>query len=84
MHIPQAGALTPLSISNLCAHYLQDQFRSKLHLQSISVATVSQLPPLMLPVPLISELDRIVLTLVDAFLNCGECISEISYRSYFK
>jgi hypothetical protein len=30
----------------------------------------------MLPVPLISELDRIALTLVDAFLNRSECICE--------
>ena len=30
-------------------------------------------PPLMLPIPLTSELDRIALILVDAFLTRGEC-----------
>ena len=79
--VSQTPTLTPLSLSDLCAEYLQDRFRSKLNVrsaQSIAVAMApcvpSQVPPLMLPVPLASELDRIVLTLVDAFLNPGQCI----------
>jgi hypothetical protein len=38
--------------------------------------------PLMLLIPLTSELDHIALTLVDAFLNCSECICETFSTSY--
>ena len=81
IQVSQTPTLTPLSLSDLCAEYLQDRFRSKLNArsaQSIAVAMApcvpSQVPPLMLPVPLASELDWIALTLVDAFLNPGQCI----------
>ena len=73
--LPQTPTLTPLSLSRLCAEYLRDRFRFGLNArssQSIGVATAPQVQPLMLPVPLASELDRIALTLVDAFLNPGQ------------
>lgn len=74
--LPQTLTLTPLSLSYLCAEYLRAQFRFKLgerssESQPIGVATAPQVP-LMLPVPLTSELDRIALTLVDAFMNRGQ------------
>jgi hypothetical protein len=70
--VPQSRSLTPLSLSYLCAEYLGYRFRSKLNArssQSTGVATALHAPPLMLPVPLTSELDRIALVLVEAFLN---------------
>ena len=88
IQVPRTLTLTPLSLSNLCAEYLQDRFRSKLNAhsaQSIAVAMTPcrspQVPPLMLPVPLASELDQIVLTLVDAFLNPGQCVYQ-TYRHH--
>ena len=72
---PQTRRLTPLSLSDLCAKYLGYQFRSKLDVcssQSTSVAMALHAPPLMLPVPLTSELDHIALVLVKAFLNRGK------------
>jgi len=80
IQVPQTPTLTPLSLSNLCAEYLRDRFRSKLKVHSAQPIAVAmpcvppQVPPLMLPVPLASELDRIALTLVDAFLNPGGCV----------
>ena len=71
--LPQTRTLTPLSLSHLCAKYLQAQFQYKLNQcssQPISVAKAPQ-APLMLPVTLTSELDQIALTLVDAFMNRG-------------
>jgi hypothetical protein len=73
--VPHTRSLTPLSLSDLCAEYLRAQFQFKLNTrssQSIGVARPPGLQPLMLPVPLASELDRIALTLVDAFLNRGQ------------
>jgi hypothetical protein len=67
--------LTPLSLSRLSAEYLRDRFRFKLNgrsSQPIGAARAPQVQPLMLPVPLASELDRIALTLVEAFLNPGQ------------
>ena len=72
---PQTRQLTPLSLSDLCAEYLGYQFRSKLDArssQSTGVSMALHAPPLMLPVPLTSELDRIALVLVEAFLNRGK------------
>ena len=87
--IPHTPTLSPLSLSDLCAEYLQDQFRSKLNVcsaQSITVATAPhaapQFPPLMLPVPLASQLDRIALTLVDAFLDPGQHVDSTYKASY--
>ena len=81
IQVPQTPTLTSLSLSNLCAQYLQDQFQSKLNVhlvQPIAVAMTPcmppQVPPLMLPVPLASELDQIALTLVDAFLSPSGCL----------
>jgi len=71
---PSSRTLTPLSLSHLCAQYLRAQFRFKLDERSselIGAATAPQVP-LMLPVHLISELDRMALTLVDAFMNRGQ------------
>ena len=76
IHTPM---LTPLSLADLCAHYLRDRFQFNLNLRSsdlIDVATTSQFPPLMLPTPLTSELDRITIALADAFLNRGKYICE--------
>jgi hypothetical protein len=73
--VPHTRRLTPLSLSDLCAEYLGYQFRSKLNARSSNstgVATALDSPPLMLPVPLTSELDRIALVLVEAFLNRGK------------
>ena len=73
--VPQTPRLTPLSLSDLCAEYLRCQFQSKLNVrssQSTSIAMALHAPPLMLPVPLTSELDRIALVLVKAFLNRGK------------
>ena len=70
--VPQSRSLTPLSLSYLCAKYLGHQFRSKRNAhssQSTGVAKALHAPLLMLPVPLTSELDRIALVLVEAFLN---------------
>jgi hypothetical protein len=75
IQVPHTRSLVPLSLSHLCAEYLQDWFQFKLNArssQSITVATVPQFQPLMLPA---SELDRIALILVDAFLNRGLYIS---------
>jgi hypothetical protein len=79
IQVPRTHTLTPLSLSHLCAEYLRDRFRFKLNehsSQSITVATVLQVPrqvqPLMLLVPLASELDRIALTLMEAFSNPGQ------------
>ena len=86
MEAIQTRALTPLSLSDLCAQYLQDRFQFKLNACSpdlIGIATTPQfLPPLMLPIPLTSELDRIAIALVDAFLNRGEFICETPSASY--
>jgi len=72
--LPQTRTLTPLSLSRHCAKYLQTQFRFKLNQRSSQPISVAKAPkaPLMLPVPLTSELDRIALTLVDAFTNRGQ------------
>ncbi|KAN0138006.1 hypothetical protein V8E53_004177 [Lactarius tabidus] len=72
MEAIQTFMLTPLSLSNLCAQYLWDHFQFKLNAylsDSIGVATMPPFLPLMLLIPLTSELDCIALTLVDAFLN---------------
>jgi hypothetical protein len=73
---PHTRSLTPLSLSDLCARYLKDQFRFKLNERSSQPSAITmtpEAPPLMLPIPLTSELDRIALILVDAFLTRGEC-----------
>ena len=85
MEAIQTRTLTPLSLSDLCARYLRDRFQFNLNVRSsdlIGVATTPQFPPLMLPIPLTSELDRIAIALVDAFLNRGEFIWETHLTSY--
>ena len=81
--------LTPLSLSDLCAQYLRDHFQFNLNARqdvrssdSINVAMTTQFPPLMLPIPLTSELDRIAIALADAFLNRGEFMCETPLTSY--
>ena len=72
---PQTIALTPPSLSHLCARYLQTRFRIELNARRTPMISASAAPPaqpLLLPVSLGSELDRIALTLVDAFLNPGK------------
>ncbi|KAI9430701.1 hypothetical protein H4582DRAFT_2063488 [Lactarius indigo] len=63
--LPQACTLSPLSLSHLCAKYLCAQFQYKLNQRSSQPISVAKAPqaPLMLLVPLISELDQIALTL---------------------
>jgi hypothetical protein len=85
MEANQTCTLTPLNLSDLCAQYLRDRFQFKLNAHSshsISVATMPPFPPLMLLILLTSRLDRIALTLVDAFLNRSECICETFSTSY--
>jgi len=66
--ISRTTELTPLSLSHLCAIYLRAQFQFKLNARLSASATPPD-QPLMLPVPLVSELDIIAATLVDAFFN---------------
>ena len=78
MEAIHAPMLTPLSLADLCAHYLCDRFQFNLNVRSsdlIDIATISQFLPLML-LPLTSELDRIAIALADAFLNHGKYICE--------
>jgi hypothetical protein len=63
----QPPALTPLSLSHLCARYLRVQFENKLHARSSDPGVAPLGQPWMLPVALASELDLISATLVDAF-----------------
>jgi hypothetical protein len=73
--VPQTPMLTALSLSDLCAGYLQMRFRFKLNArssQSIGASAAAPMPPVLVPVRLVKELDRMALTLVDAFLNPGE------------
>jgi hypothetical protein len=65
----QPLALTPLSLSHLCARYLKVQFENKLNTLSSDAGVTLLGQPLMLPVALALELDLISATLVDAFCN---------------
>lgn len=72
---PRTPTLTPLSLSHVCARYLQGRFRVKLNErsnESIGVSTEPPAPLLLLPVQLASELDLITLNLVNAFTNQGQ------------
>jgi len=71
-HISQIPALTPLSLSHLCAKYLRAQFQNKLNARSSGASATPAPQPLMLPVALALELDMISATLIDAFLNRSE------------
>lgn len=64
-------ALTPLSLSNVCAVYLRTQFRYKLNARSSGASATQPEYPLMLPLGLVSELDAIADALLGAFLNRG-------------
>jgi hypothetical protein len=68
-HIPQAPALTPLSLSHLCAKYLRLQFKNELNAHSFGASATTPAQLLMLPIALASELDIIAATLAEAFLN---------------
>jgi hypothetical protein len=73
--VSQTPTLTALSLSHVCARYLQAQFQFKLHArssQSIGASAAAPAPPILLPVRLAKELDRIALTLVDAFISPGQ------------
>ena len=65
----QPPALTPLSLSHLCARYLRVQFENKLNAHSPNAGVKPVDQPWMLLVALASELDLISATLVDAFRN---------------
>jgi hypothetical protein len=67
--ISQPPALTPLSLSRLCAKYLRRQFQNKLNARSSGASKTPPAQPMMLPVALASELEIIASTLVDAFFN---------------
>jgi hypothetical protein len=73
--IQAPGTPTPQYLAELAAQYVQNKFRFELALRSsqspISVATPPLLPPLMLPVPLISELDYASHVLAEAYRNPG-------------
>jgi hypothetical protein len=72
--VPQTPMITALGVSYLCAGHLQMQFRFKLNARSPSIgaSAAAPAPPLLIPVRLVKELDRMALTLVEAFLNPGE------------
>jgi len=70
-HISQTLALTPLSLSHLCAKYLRTEFQNKLNAHLSGAPATPPTQPLMLPVALASELDIIAATLVNAFFNHG-------------
>lgn len=67
--ISQAPALTPLSLSHLCAKYLRVQFQNKLNAQLPGASAAALPQPIMLPVALASELDMIATVLFKAFIN---------------
>jgi len=67
--ISETPVLTHLSLSHLCAKYLQTQFQNKLNERSFGTPAAPLAKPIMLPVALASELDIIAATLVDAFFN---------------
>jgi hypothetical protein len=67
--ISQTPTLTPLSLSHLCAKYLRAQFQNRLNARSSAAFATPQAQPLMLPVALASELDRIAATLEHALFN---------------
>lgn len=73
--ILQTRTLTPPSLSHLCAKYLQIRFRIELNKCSCLPTRGPEAPPappLLLPVALASELDRIAVMLASAFLNRGK------------
>jgi hypothetical protein len=65
----QTLALTPLSLSHLCAKYLRAQFQNKLNARLPGASATPLAQPLMLPVALASELDIVAATLLVAFFN---------------
>ena len=67
----QTAALTPLSVSNVCAAYLRAQFQYKLNARSSGTTATQPDYPLMLPLGLVSELDIIADALLCAFLERG-------------
>jgi len=69
MQTSQTPALTPLSLSHLCAKYLRVEFQNKLNARLSRASATPPAQPLMLPVALASELDIIAGTLAHAFLN---------------
>jgi hypothetical protein len=72
---PQTPEITALSLSHLCASYLKVLFQSRLNArmsQPIGTSTAPPTPPLLLPLALALELDRIAVTLADAFQNRGQ------------
>ncbi|KAH9983365.1 hypothetical protein BJV77DRAFT_966873 [Russula vinacea] len=63
---------TPLDFAHTCATYLRFEFQFKLNsfnLWLIGGVSTAPTPPLLLPVALVLELDRIALTLMNAFHN---------------
>ena len=69
MQTSQTPALTTLSLSHLCAKYLQVKFQNKLNARLSRASATPPAQPLMLLVPLASELDIIAGILMHAFLN---------------
>jgi hypothetical protein len=67
----QIPALTPLSLSNVCAAYLRAQFQYRLNARSSGVSAKRPDYPLMLPLNLVSELNIIADTLLGAFFERG-------------
>lgn len=69
MKTARGSTLTKLDLAHLCAIYLRAQFQNKLNARSSAASETPLDPPLLLPVTLVSELDIIAATLVDAFFN---------------
>ena len=69
MKTGRGSTLTKLDLAHLCAIYLRAQFQNKLNARSSGASATPLDPPLLLPVTLVSELDIIAATLVDAFFN---------------
>jgi len=68
-HMSQFPTLTPLSFSNVCGAYLRAQFKYRLNERLSSASTTQPEYPLILLVAVVSELDTMADTLVDAFFN---------------
>jgi len=72
-------AVSPLDFTHLCSQYVLAWFRSELAWQSsqpigipMAPRPTPPLPPLLLLVPVVVELDQIAKMLANAFLNHGE------------
>jgi hypothetical protein len=68
-HASQTPALTPLSLSHLCAKYLRAQFQNGINARLSGASATPAPQPMMFTVDLALELDAIATILFDAFFN---------------